>query len=188
MSKYTQFAQIKNKKFKINTDFRIALRCNQIAENGSISDEERALAIIFLLFGEEGLQSEMYWVDLLKIALKFLRCGKDAEEDDKEEVDMDLQQDWSYIQTSFFSDYAIDLNEKQMHWWQFHDLLCGLTDKCVLSRIRYIRSFDVNQIKDSREREKWIKQKNTFSLDKKIIKTAEEIRLDELFERQLKGE
>ena len=74
-----------------------------------------------------------------------------------------------------------------MHWWQFYDLLCGLTEKCILNRVRFVRDFDISQIKDSKEREKWIKQKQQVELKKESIKTAEEIRLDELFEKQLKG-
>lgn len=188
MNRYPKFVKVGNQKIKINTDFRVALRCNKIAEDENISDEERSLAIIYLLFGNEGLQNEENWTELLMLALKYLKCGKDKEnKEDNKEVDVDLEQDWNYIQTSFFSDYGIDLSTKEMHWWQFYDLLCGLTDKCVLSRIRFIRTFDISQIKDSKEREKWIKQKHIFALDKKITKTAEEIRLDELFEKQLRG-
>ena len=74
-----------------------------------------------------------------------------------------------------------------MHWWKFYNLLCGLTENCVLNRVRFVREFDISQIKDSKEREKWIKQKKQVELKKE--KTAEEKRLDELFEKQLeKGE
>lgn len=184
MNKYPKYAQVGDKKYKINTDFKTAIRCNQIAEDSNIADEERALAIIYLLYGDEGLQDNRNWKELLQIALKYLKCGKEIEENNKkEEVDMDLQQDWNYIQTSFFSDYNIDLTESQMHWWQFYDLLCGLTDKCILNRVRFVRNFDISQIKDSKEKEKWIKQKQQVALKRE--KTSEEKRLDELFEKQL---
>lgn len=67
-------------------------------------------------------------------------------------------------------------------------MLSGLTDKCILSRVRYVRDFDVEQIKDSKEKEKWIKQKQQVALIKKTEKSPEEKRLDELFEKQLRGE
>ena len=188
MTNYPQYAQIKSKKYKINTDYRVALKCNEISEK-DISEEERALAIIYLLFGDEGLNDTENWNDLLLIALKYLNCGKQADENnkEKEEANMDFKQDWSYIQASFFSDYNIDLSKTQMHWWQFYDLLCGLTEKCVLNRVRFVRDFDISQIKDSKEKEKWIKQKKQVELKKERIKTPEEKRLDELFEQQLKG-
>lgn len=186
MNKYPEFAKVDNKKYKINTDFRVALRCNEVAES-DVSKEERALAIIYLLFGDEGLSDSKNWNDLLEIALKYLKCGRELEENDsKEEVDMDFKQDWNYIQTSFFTDYQIDLENKKMHWWKFYNLLCGLTDKSILNRVRFVRTFDISQIKDSQEKEKWIKQKQQVELKKE--KTQEEKRLDELFEKQLRGE
>lgn len=188
MNKYPRFAQVKEKKYKINTDFKVAIKCNRIAEDIDIQDEERALAIIYLLYGEEGLNNSNDWNELLQIALKYLSCGKEVKEDkEKEEVDMDFSQDWNYIQTSFFSDYGIDLTQSEMHWWQFYDLLIGLSEKCILNRVRFVRSYDISRIKDSEEREKWIKQKEQVALKQEMVKTPEEIRLDKLFEQQLKG-
>lgn len=189
MINYPRFAQVRNKKYKINTDFRVALECDKIAKS-NINDEERAMAIIYLLFGDEGLENSQDWNDLLPIALKYLSCGKEKQEDDEEEqeIDMDFEQDWEYIRTSFFYDYNVKIEQgTYMHWWEFYNLLCGLSDKCILSRIRFIRNFDIEQIKDSREKEKWIKQKEQVALKKEIVKTAEERRLDELFEKQLRG-
>jgi len=186
MTNYPEFAQVNNNKYKINTDFKVALKCNEIAED-DIPDEERAFAIIYLLFGEKGLDNSEDWKELLQIALKYLNCGKEIKEEKSEEADMSINQDWGYIQASFFSDYNIDLSKEQMHWWLFYDLLCGLTEKCVLNRVRFVRNFDISQIKDNKERQKWIEQKEQVALKKKKVKTLEEERLDELFEKQLRG-
>ena len=40
-----QFVKVDNKLYKINTDFRVALECNNIAEDKTIGDYERALAL-----------------------------------------------------------------------------------------------------------------------------------------------
>ncbi len=66
-------------------------------------------------------------------------------------------------------------------------MLCGLSEKCILSRVRFVRDFDISQIKDSKEYEKWARQKEQLALKKENIRTAEERRLDELFEQQLRG-
>lgn len=190
MNSYPRFAEIKSIKYEINTDFRVALKCNEIANNSEIKDEERSLAIIYLLFGEQGLNDYENWNSLLRIAIKFLSCGKEIEDEydnEEKEENMDYQQDWGYIRTSFFSDYAIDLYKEKMHWWRFYELLCGLSEKCILSRVRFIRDLDIGQIKDSAEREKWIKQKEMVALKQtKNEKSSEEKRLDELFEKQLR--
>ncbi len=190
MNSYPRFAEIKGIKYEINTDFRVALECNEIANNSKIKDEERSLAIIYLLFGEQGLNDYENWNSLLRIAIKFLSCGKEIEDEydnEEKEENMDYQQDWGYIRTSFFSDYAIDLDKEKLHWWRFYELLCGLSEKCIFSRVRFIRDFDIGQIKDSAEREKWIKQKEMVALKQtKNEKSSEEKRLDELFEKQLR--
>lgn len=190
MNSYPKFAKIKNIKYKINTDFRVALKCNEIANDSKIRDEERSLAIIYLLFGEQGLNDYENWNSLLRIAIKFLNIGKEIEDEydnEEKETNMDYNQDWGYIRTSFFGEYTIDLDKEKMHWWRFYELLCGLSEKCILSRVRFIRDFDIGQIKDSAEREKWIKQKEMVALKQtKNEKSSEEKRLDELFEKQLR--
>ncbi len=191
MNKYPKFAEIKGKRYKINTDYRVALKCNGIINDKSISDEERSLAIIYLLFSDEGLNNINDWERLLKVAVKFLSCNNNGNENNynkKEEVNMDYQQDWSYIRTSFFSEYNIDLDTVEMHWWRFYELLCGMSEKCIFNRVMFIRDFDISQIKDSVEKEKWIRQKKAVALkQKETEKTAEEKRLDDLFEQQLRG-
>lgn len=48
-----EYIEVHGKRYKINTDFKIALKCEDIAQSSDINDMERALAIIYLLFGDE---------------------------------------------------------------------------------------------------------------------------------------
>lgn len=185
MTNYPQFAQVKGEKYKINTDYKIALKCEEIAKS-DVPDEERGMAVLYLLFGDKGLKDSHNWEELLKIAIKYLRCGKEVNNEENEEANMCFIQDRAYIEASFFSDYKIDLSATEMHWWKFYNLLCGLTEDCVLNRVRFVRDYDISQIKDSKEKEKWIKQKQQVALKRE--KTLEEKRLDELFEKQLQKE
>ena len=66
--KYPEYVKVGDKKYKINTDFRIAIECDEIAKDNSIGNYERALAIIYKLFGEEGLNSLDDHEKLLKLA------------------------------------------------------------------------------------------------------------------------
>lgn len=185
MTNYPTRAKVGDIIYDINTDYRIALKCDEISRQ-NIPDEERALAIIYLLFGDKGLQNSQDWKELLEIAIKFLKCGKQVQNEDKEEEsNMSFAQDKGYIEASFFSDYNIDIANAEMHYWKFYDLLCGLTENSVLNRVRFVRDFDISEIKDSKEREKWLRQKEQLALKRE--KTLEEKRLDNLFEKQLKG-
>ena len=169
-----EYAKIGDKKYKINTDFRIAIECNEIAQDDTIKDTERALAIIYKLYGDEGLDNPQDYEKLLEIAIKFLTLGKNTCSDNSpnDEIDMDFVKDMDYIEASFMSDYKIDLSETKMHWYKFYNLLEGLSNSdigncCVLNRIRNLRNFDVSKIKDSKEREKMARAKEMVSLNKK---------------------
>ncbi len=165
-----EYVKVGNKKYKINTDFRIALKCNDIAMDETIGDYEKSLAIIYSLYGDEGLNSEADYEQLLRLGQKYLNLGKEIE-NTNEEPDMDFSQDMDYIEASFMSDYQIDLSNTKMHWWTFYNLINGLSNSefgscCVLNRIRNLRTYDVSQIKDRKEREKIVKAKKQVALKK----------------------
>lgn len=160
--------QIDNTIYEANTDFRNAIRCNEIALDETIGDYERSLAIIYTMFGEDGLNNQEHYEKLLKWVLKYLSCGKEIK-DTKEEPDMDYIEDMEYIEASFMSDYQIDLENTEMDWQKFNKLINGLSNSelgncCVLNRIRNLRNYDIKDIKDSKERDKIIKAKEQVAL------------------------
>lgn len=165
-----EYVKIGNKKYKINTDFRIAIKCNKIAQDEKIGDYERSLAIIYLLFGDNGLDDKDNYEKLLELAKKYLSCGKEIEQTN-EEPDMDFEEDYDYIKTSFRSDYGINLDNEKMHWWEFFNLINGLSNSelgncCILNRIRNLRNFDESKIEDAKERQKIHKAKQQVALKK----------------------
>lgn len=173
-----KYVKIKDKLYKLNTSYKVALECDKIAKDVNIDDMERALAIIYKLYGNEGINSYEDYEELILKGRKYLLLGKEIKslENDFEgnEPDMDYEQDWDLIKASFMSDYNIDLEEKDLHWWTFFNLLNGLSNSefgncCVLNRVRNLRNFDLTQIKDGREREKIRKAKEKVKLVKKEI-------------------
>lgn len=181
---YPKYVKVNDKKYAINTYFRVAVECNRIAEDTSIGDFERALAIIYKLFGEDGINAQDEHEKLLELAIKYLSCGKEVSGGSTEEPDMDFVEDMDYIEASFMSDYNIDLTNIEMHWWKFYKLINGLSNSemgncCVLNRIRNLRNFDTKDIKDQKERERIEKMKKQVALKKnkkenKITKEQEE--------------
>ena len=161
-----EYARIRNKLYKINTDFKVALKCDEI-DRSNVREEEKTLAIIYLLYGDEGLNNYNDYEELIKKAVKYLLCGKEPNEDN-EKPDMDYEQDKSYIKASFYTDYGIpNIYNTNMHWWEFCDLMNGLTENCVLNRVRYIRSYDTSDIKDQKTLRMWKKQKQSVALKEK---------------------
>ena len=157
---------IDGKRFDIDTRFETAIECEKIAQDTSIGDTERALAIIYKLFGDKGIDEDGKWDILIKAAIKYLSCGKADEKSylDGDKPDMDYIEDERYIKTSFLQEYNIDLTNTELHWWDFYDLLNGLTENAVLSRVRYIRNYDVSGMKDGKEKQRIIKQKQALAL------------------------
>ena len=172
---YPSFVKVEGKYYKINTDFRVAIECQDIATDEKIGDYERALAIIYKLFGDDGINTPEHYEKLLELATKYLSCGKEIKGNSNEEPDMDFTQDMDYIEASFMSDYNIDLANIEMHWWKFHNLINGLSNSemgncCVLNRVRNLRTYDTKDIKDPKELEKIKKAKEQVALKKKVVK------------------
>lgn len=171
MIEYPKYIDVEGKLYEINTDFRVAIECNRIAEDETIGDMERSLAIIYLLLGEEALNDTDHYNYILQMLEKYLMCGKERDLDNKEEPDLDYIEDMDYIEASFMSDFNISLEDTKMHWWKFNKLMNGLSNSefgncCVLNRIRNLRNFDVNEIKDQKERQKIIDMKRKVELKK----------------------
>lgn len=178
---YPEYAEICGKRYKINTDFRDALRCFEVIEDTEICDEERALAVVYILFGEVPTDN---LDEFLRIAGIYLRCGEKEEPTTTVERDIDFTADEKYIAASFMSDYQIDLSKAKMHFWQYIHLLEGFTERSVMSRVREIRNYDLGEIKDPKTRAKMIKAKEAVALPEKFSrdeqKTIEDF--EKLFE------
>lgn len=166
--------QIEDTIYEANTDFRTAIKCNEIATNETIGNFERVLGIICTMFGDEGIDNckehPEHIEKLLKWTRDYLSCGKEIE-DTHEQPDMDYVEDMEYIEASFMSDYQIDLENIEMDWQKFNKLMNGLSNSelgncCVLNRIRNLRNYDLSEIKDSKERQKMAKAKEAVALKK----------------------
>lgn len=176
---YPEYAKINSKEYKIDTDFNTALRCFEIIDDESITDSERAYAIVYLLFDIIPDKN----IDLfLDKAIFFLQCGESLEEQQNREKDMDFIQDRKYINASFMSDYHIDLSKEYLHFWQYVELIQGLTENSVLNRVRNIRTYDVSTIKDDKTRNEIIKNQEELALKQKYIKTEREKELDKMWD------
>lgn len=156
--------------YPINTDFRVALECNKIAEDKTIGDFERALAVIYKLFGDKGLEHQEHYEKLLEYARKYLLCGKSIEEFEKQKKedknDLDFDKCVGLIKSSFKFDYQYDPYTKEyLHWYEFNNDLMNLSTSefgtcCALNRTVSILNQDPKEIKDNESRKKLIDLQN----------------------------
>lgn len=172
METYPVYAEIDGRQVKINTDYRVALACFDAINDEEISDIERPIALIGLLFGED-IQIEDKET-AMRIIKQYLQCGKVDEENDTSVEDMDFGYDKDLIIASFMSDYRIDLENTNMHWWKFCSLISGLKDDSILNKVRDIRNYDVSDIKDTKTRNKILRQKEKVAIPTKHSKEEQE--------------
>lgn len=166
-----QYVKVDDKLYKINTDFRVALECNKIAEDKSIGDLERALAIIYKLFGEEGLDCQNQ-NKLLELAMKYLLLGnnkKELKSENKEKYELDFNKCIGLIKASFKFDYKYDPYELEyLHWYDFYNDLESLSTSefgncCILNRVTSILNQEPKEIKDNKQRQKLIEAQKLLS-------------------------
>lgn len=185
-----KFAKVNKKKYLIDTDFRTALKCNEIATDETISDYERAFAIVYLLFGKEGIEDKENRVKLLELGIKYLSFGKNSEEiqeerkKDRRKYELDFKKCKGLIQSSFKFDYNYDpWNLDYLHWYDFYNDLENLSSNeygtcCVLNRVNEILNRNPTKIKDSKLRTDTIEAQKQLSklycFDKKENLTEEE--------------
>ena len=163
--------------YEANVDFRNVLKANEIATDESINGVERAYAICYTIFGDKGLDNNDHINILLKWFKDYVTNGKEVEASG--EPDMDYIQDMDYIEASFMSDYNIDLETTDMEWRKFYNLMNGLSNSeigncCVLNRVRNLRNYDLNTIKDPKERNKIREAQEKVALKKKKPQMTEE--------------
>ena len=74
-----EWVEVNKKRYKINTDFRIAIECQKIAEDTTIGDFQRAMGILYKLYGEEALKEENSndWNRLLELSVKYLQLNRE---------------------------------------------------------------------------------------------------------------
>lgn len=160
-----EYVKVDDKLYKINTDFRVAIECNKIAQDTKIGDYERAMAIIYKLFGEDGLNCVKI-EKLLELGIKYislLDTNKNSLKNDlKANYDIDISKCKGLIKSSFKFDYNYNPYElKYLHWYDFYNDLENLSTSefgncCILNRVISILNQDASKIKDDKERLKLI--------------------------------
>lgn len=156
--------------YEAKTDYKTAIKCNDIATDESIGNFERTLGVLCTIFGEKGLDNPDHYEKLLNWAKNWLSCGKEVKQTN-EKPDMDFTEDMDYIVASFQSDFGINLDKEDMDWHRFITLMNGLSssefgNSCILNRIRSIRNYDLSTIKDPKERRKMAEAKQAVALKK----------------------
>jgi len=169
------------KLLKINTDFRVAIECDSIARNKNIGDFERALAIVYKLFGEDGLNYHNQ-TRLVELAMKYITLGKQqnsVKTNSHDDFQLDFNKCRGLISSSFKFDYKYDPYEMEyLHWYDFYNDLENLSTSefgncCILNRIVSLLNYDTSKVKEDKERQKLIEAKRELKKKYCIVEEKE---------------
>jgi hypothetical protein len=187
--KKINYVKVDNILYKINTDFRVAIECNNIARDKKIGDYERALAIIYKLFGEEGLKCTRM-EKLLNLGMRYISIYPDEKKGLNNDLDskfnLDFEKCKGLIESSFKFDYKYNPYEMEyLHWYDFYNDLQNLSTSefgtcCILNRVAGILNTEASEIKDTKQRTKLVqmqenlKRKYCYVEEKEMTKEQEE--------------
>ena len=156
--------------YKVNTSFRIGLQISILIYDKDIPDYEKNIIIEELLFSDPKLDengNEVYDDDVLVTEMRKHPDGEDykecfnwfmngwAQEKGKaaEQRTVDYNKDQWRIYADFRQIYHINLNEVDMHWWEFMGLLWNMPYKLSsFLTVKNVREKKVTSKMSSEER------------------------------------
>lgn len=183
-----QYVKVDGKLYKINTDFRVALECNDIVADEKIGEYETVLAILYKLFGEDGLACENQ-TKLVELAVQYISLGNSKNSlkmDSGNSFELDFKKCKGLIESSFKFDYGYNPYELDyLHWYTFYNDLQNLSTSefgtcCPLNRIASILNQDASKVKETKDRNNLImlqqelKQKYCVSDNRNKVELTDE--------------
>ncbi len=168
---YPTKIEVNGKIYNLDTDYRTAIACFKAINDNTLSNFKRGYIILTLLIGDFELED-------MKIALDkcafFLRCGKEKN-DSRDIIDFDHVKDEVRVRTSIRQCYKINLNTVDyMHWWEYNELIEGLTPESLINKVREIRSYDLSEETDEKRKLKILEAKQAVALDNEDIEDLSE--------------
>ncbi len=179
---------IHEKEVPINWGFRTSIKFSEIITDSSLETKEQIIKCGELYYGdiiwsftkEEAKESieKMIW---------FYSAGEYTKNNKKSKPVYSFEQDGGYIYSAFKEQFGINLNQSDMHWWEFKSLFSSINQSTQFGKILSYRSIDTSKIRDKEEREYYKAMKKEFALKDKNSEREEQL-LEEINKRLLAGE
>lgn len=161
---------VDGRSFKINTDFKTALRVILAFEDPELTTIEKQSVLIRNLFVR--LPSNTY--EAIQQANWFLNGGNDEESDGPAYRLCSFEKDSKFIYAAFKQTHGIDLETARMHWWKFLSLFADLGSETVFCFIVSLRKRLKTGKATKEERALALEMKNIIDLPELDTRTLEE--------------
>lgn len=152
------------KSYRINADFRTALKIIIFSEkNSGVKLLMYALKEFYVNLPED-IQLAIDGMNMFYKGNK-MQKGKGTQM-------FSFEKDAELIFSSFLSQYGINLAQDNIHWYVFLALLKGLCGENAFSKVLAIRNLDISDIEDEKQKAYYTELKQKYSL-------SEELTIDE---------
>lgn len=173
---------INNKTYEFNSGFRESIIFTLMMQDDSLTDEEKILGALKLYYpiipkDTEKALEKIYWFyskGNVEEDNKKVKQGKRIfKRNNKKAYDFEVDSD--LIFTAFMSQYNINLNRENLHWWEFMALFNSLNDDNEIVKIMNYRTIDLTSIEDKKERKMYSDLQKYYSLEDRISKEEQEL-------------
>jgi hypothetical protein len=178
---------IGNEIYDINSDYQTSLKIITAFEDNELTQHEKCMVLVQLLYKE---QPEDVKEAVLQ-GVKFLDCGEDRSDGD-DQTHEEVTRKYSFKQDDRYIFAAVDkvLNGRLssgefVHWWEFVMAFMELPEKCMMSRLIYLRTQKAKGKLSKEEKELYLSMKDIVDLQDEFS-SEEQKEIDE-FMRLLKG-
>ena len=160
--------EINNKSYEVNYDFRTLILINLLLCDMNVDEDFKINQSLILFYPIIPVDIDMA---ISKMAW-FNRCGNEIEykkiKSTKAPIGkrtLDYEKDADLIYSAFMSQYKLDLQDIDLHWWKFQSLLNGLNEDNRLCEIMKYRSMDLSKIQDKEQKKFYKEMQDIYSLD-----------------------
>lgn len=172
--------EYKGNEIPIDLSFDNVLDVLDVMSTEGLYEFQLAEMCLILLFGEDVIDMEDYFIVWNDVHDQFLNPEKDEyiEYDlkgnpmpkKKEKKLIDLDKDAEYIYASFVQTYGIDLFEQQtkMHWFKFKSLLNGLPENTIMKQIMQIRRWEPSKGESEEYKKAMREMQEIYSLENDV--------------------
>lgn len=155
------------KGYPINSDFRIGIQMFQIMNDSELSEMERFYKACELLFDVDGAD-QFPDMETMQGGIQWFLSGwytdNPVNDEKKGRKDMDYDIDQWRIFSAFLTQFGINLNETDMHFWVFMGLLSTL-DECAFTRVVDIRTKKIDPKMKPSDKAELRKVKEQYALE-----------------------
>ena len=161
--------------YPIDSDFQTGIMISQCMADESLSNDEKFLTAMDLLFPQDKPPVNEAEEAITWFLNEYNHDNMSSKKKEKEEIVFDFDIDQWRIYAAFKSQYNIDLNTEQLHWFVFMGLLSNLAE-CALTRVMDIRQKEITPKMSRKEKNAIIAAKKVFAINppKELTLSAKE--------------